>query len=195
MATIAAGMGMDVPSVRLVVNFGKPTSLTDLVQRFGRGGRDGLDCVVIAFLPKTCFSKGSPEHALIAEARKKKRKPAVNPASGGDKDSGETLEGTLENEDKDPDETEEDGGTEEARELGKEASWARDNCDPDDRQLPLNTTESTDPALFDFVNSEHCARLFLIRYFATGHGPLAINKGILDETQRSGTCRSVLLFS
>lgn len=46
-ATSGFGVGIDYPSVRLVVCFGIPYSMEDMVQQFGRSGRDGLKSNVI----------------------------------------------------------------------------------------------------------------------------------------------------
>ena len=40
-STSAFGLGVDRPDVHVVVKVGVPKSLEDLVQMFGRGGRDG----------------------------------------------------------------------------------------------------------------------------------------------------------
>lgn len=43
MCTTAFGMGVDVPNVDVVVRIGCPQSLEELVQEFGRAGRDGRE--------------------------------------------------------------------------------------------------------------------------------------------------------
>ncbi len=39
--TTAFGMGVDVPNVEVVIRVGCPSTLEELVQEFGRAGRDG----------------------------------------------------------------------------------------------------------------------------------------------------------
>ena len=39
--TAAFGMGVNVPNIDVVVRIGCPPSLEELVQEFGRAGRDG----------------------------------------------------------------------------------------------------------------------------------------------------------
>ena len=41
MCTTAFGMGVDVPDVEIVVRIGCPPSIEELIQEFGRAGRDG----------------------------------------------------------------------------------------------------------------------------------------------------------
>ena len=41
MCTTAFGMGVDVPNVDVIIRIGCPSSLEELVQEFGRAGRDG----------------------------------------------------------------------------------------------------------------------------------------------------------
>ncbi len=47
--TTAFGMGVDVPNVDVVVKIGCPQSLEELVQEFGRAGRDGREALLILF--------------------------------------------------------------------------------------------------------------------------------------------------
>jgi superfamily II DNA helicase RecQ len=47
--TNAFGMGLDIPNVRLVVHWQQPASAEDLLQEFGRAGRDGKPAVSVIF--------------------------------------------------------------------------------------------------------------------------------------------------
>ena len=41
MCTIAFGMGIDIPDIRYIINWGAPNTVIDLWQQIGRAGRDG----------------------------------------------------------------------------------------------------------------------------------------------------------
>ena len=47
-ATVAFGMGMDIPDIRQVIHFGIPTSAEDYVQQSGCAGHDRKHAVAIA---------------------------------------------------------------------------------------------------------------------------------------------------
>lgn len=47
-ATIAFGMGMDIPDIRQIVHYGIPPSAEHYVQQSGQAGRDGQHAVAVA---------------------------------------------------------------------------------------------------------------------------------------------------
>ena len=48
-ATIAFGMGVDIPDVRMVVHFGAPSDILTYHQELGRCARDGLPGIAVMF--------------------------------------------------------------------------------------------------------------------------------------------------
>lgn len=48
-ATCALGMGVNIPDIKRVVNFGVPENMEEYVQAIGRGGRDGSNMVAITY--------------------------------------------------------------------------------------------------------------------------------------------------
>jgi ATP-dependent DNA helicase RecQ len=67
-ATVAFGMGMDVPGIALIVHWDAAQSLQEYVQQIGRGGRDGTECLCITmyereFIAK-CMKRASRERKL-----------------------------------------------------------------------------------------------------------------------------------
>jgi superfamily II DNA helicase RecQ len=49
-ATSALGVGVDPPSIRSVIIYGPPDSWNEMIQSFGRGGRDSLTCKCYLFV-------------------------------------------------------------------------------------------------------------------------------------------------
>jgi superfamily II DNA helicase RecQ len=62
-ATVAFGMGMDIPGIRFIVHWDAAQSLHQFVQQIGRGGRCGCPCLCMTmydrqFITK-CFRRAS----------------------------------------------------------------------------------------------------------------------------------------
>ena len=56
-ATVAFGVGMDVPAINLVIHWDAADTLLDFVQQTGRAGRDGSACTCITFYSKEHVNK------------------------------------------------------------------------------------------------------------------------------------------
>ena len=70
------GMGIDIPNIRMVVNFGIPGSLEELTQMCGHAGRDGLNSRVVLLggpilhrlaLPPVLLRRGIPPYAAYEQ--------------------------------------------------------------------------------------------------------------------------------
>jgi ATP-dependent DNA helicase RecQ len=70
-ATIAFGLGMDMPNIGLVIHWDVPDSLLDYVQQTGRGGRDGCDCLCIAMYDRVAAQQRQ-RHARKCNDEKKR---------------------------------------------------------------------------------------------------------------------------
>eukprot|EP01025_Chloroclados_australasicus_P030310 TRINITY_DN30416_c0_g1_i1.p2 TRINITY_DN30416_c0_g1~~TRINITY_DN30416_c0_g1_i1.p2 ORF type:complete len:142 (-),score=5.15 TRINITY_DN30416_c0_g1_i1:44-469(-) len=57
--TVAFGMGMDVPDVRLVIHADCPGSIDAYVQEIGRAGRDGQPCRALFFFDHETWTEAS----------------------------------------------------------------------------------------------------------------------------------------
>ena len=66
-ATVAFGMGIDVPDIRHVIHWGPPSSIAAYVQESGRCGRDGTNATATLYYTPTDFSGFHPPAASIKE--------------------------------------------------------------------------------------------------------------------------------
>lgn len=64
-ATSAFGLGVNIPNITRVINWGLPSTLEDLVQEMGRAGRDGSQAEAILYVRDTgkSVSKAVKEYA------------------------------------------------------------------------------------------------------------------------------------
>jgi superfamily II DNA helicase RecQ len=66
-ATVAFGLGMDLPEVGLIVHWDAATSLQVYVQQIGRGGRCGCDCLCITFYDSAFLRRAMRQAASIRD--------------------------------------------------------------------------------------------------------------------------------
>ncbi|KAJ7882740.1 P-loop containing nucleoside triphosphate hydrolase protein [Mycena olivaceomarginata] len=103
-ATQCASNGFDVPNIRLVVLYGVPQSVFEEDQRGGRGGRDGLECLVLTIAESWAYNNLAeldPNHqpdtkerrtekAMVAKASSKLCRRSIL-AKHNDDDTAEAL--------------------------------------------------------------------------------------------------------
>ena len=56
-ATIAFGLGMDIPDVGLIVHWDAAKTLQEYVQQVGRGGRSGCQCLCVTMFSTEHFEQ------------------------------------------------------------------------------------------------------------------------------------------
>jgi len=71
-ATIAFGMGVDIPDVNRVIHWGAPRGLEQFAQESGRAGRDGRDAMSIIFYSSYDLAKGACRESVVDFCRPKR---------------------------------------------------------------------------------------------------------------------------
>jgi superfamily II DNA helicase RecQ len=70
-ATIAFGLGMDLPNISLIIHWDAAESMLDFVQQTGRGGRDGSSCLCITMYDRSEFQKRIRQARKCRDAQKR----------------------------------------------------------------------------------------------------------------------------
>jgi superfamily II DNA helicase RecQ len=65
--TNAFGMGLDLPNIRLIIHWQQPASVEDLLQEYGRAGRDGKPSVSVVFYDDDRSSRDVSRLKFMAE--------------------------------------------------------------------------------------------------------------------------------
>ena len=83
-ATVAFGMGIDKPDIRLVMHYGAPKTMEEYYQQVGRAGRDGLPSAVEMLYGDSDFTKYSSDFYTnnLTAAVKKTQKASTDALEG-----------------------------------------------------------------------------------------------------------------
>ena len=75
-ATVAFGMGIDKPDIRLVVHYGAPKTMEEYYQQVGRAGRDGLPSECLMLYGDNDFVKyaSAPRRQALPRGRGRRRR-------------------------------------------------------------------------------------------------------------------------
>ncbi|XP_011406191.1 PREDICTED: uncharacterized protein LOC105314005 [Amphimedon queenslandica] len=73
-ATVAFGMGLDCPHIRLVLLYGIPSDVETYIQEVCRAGRDHQDCYAVALYPRKLLSVCSDTMVSFSETKEKLQK-------------------------------------------------------------------------------------------------------------------------
>ena len=71
-ATIAFGMGIQIPDVEYILHWGPPNTLMSYWQQVGRGGRDGRPCRPILYCPAFSVNTQHLDEAMVEVIRNAK---------------------------------------------------------------------------------------------------------------------------
>jgi superfamily II DNA helicase RecQ len=70
-ATVAFGMGMDIPDIQLVIHWDAADSFVDFVQQTGRAGRNGKPCICITMYDRAACQRQQRRVRKCKDARKR----------------------------------------------------------------------------------------------------------------------------
>ena len=66
-ATVAFGMGINIPDIRVVINYGSPSTIESFAQESGRAGRDGDPAYSILLYNGYSLGKGLTEESMYSQ--------------------------------------------------------------------------------------------------------------------------------
>lgn len=66
--TSAFGLGVNVPDIDMIINWGAPRSVEEFMQEFGRGGRDGRSSMSVLYYHGIDIGKTATDNKMRAYA-------------------------------------------------------------------------------------------------------------------------------